>query len=143
MCVYVSSPSPVPRIGCFSTFHCFEPRTVRCPLVVEPQASRFQDCPFSLCLSSYYQRTKIQPAAGDGPSSTKDVPPENFKSSRPPGTALPVLKVYTKERRIQPAAGDGRSSTKMYYQRTKILTAAGDGSSSTRAVLPENKTSRP
>ena len=76
-----------------------------------------------------YQRTKIQPAAGDGGSSTK----------------------------IQPAAGDGRSSTKvvlqenenpagrrrrpfqysswLYYQRTKIQPAAGDGRSSTKVVL--------
>ena len=88
----------------------------------------------------YYQRTKIQPAAGHGRSSTKAVLPENEnpagrrrwpfqyqrcttrerKSSRPPEMAVPVLKFYYQRMKIQPTARDGRSSTKLHYQRTKI-----------------------
>ena len=64
-------------------------------------------------LKLYYQKTKIQPAAGDGGSSTKVV---------------------------RAAAADGGSSTKVvYYQRTKIQPAAGDGGSSTKVVLPESE----
>ena len=151
-------------------------------------------------LKLYYKRTKIQPAAGDGGSSTKVVLPENEnpagrrrrrfqyercatrerKSSRPPETVVPVLKLYYQRTKIQPAAGDGGSSTKvvlpenenragrrrlrfqyercttrerkssrppetavpvleLYYKRTKIQPAAGDGGSSTKVVLPENE----
>ena len=53
----------------------------------------------------------MQPAAGDGGSSTKVVLPER-KSSRPPETAVPVLKLYYRRAKIQPAAGGG-SSTKV------------------------------
>ena len=35
------------------------------------------------------------------------------KSSRPPETTIPVLKLYEQRMKIQPAAGDGRSSTKV------------------------------
>ena len=66
----------------------------------------------------------MPPAAGEGRARTKVVLPENGKSSRPPKTTVPVLKLYTRKRKIQPAAEDDRSSTKV--------------------VLPENgKSSRP
>ena len=101
----------------------------------------------------YYQRTKIQPVAGDGRSDTKVVLPENEnpagqrpfrsgasivppenenpaerrrrpfryknciarerKSSRPPATAVPVLKLYYQKTKIQPVSSDGRSDTKI------------------------------
>ena len=61
----------------------------------------------------------MQPAAGDGGSST--------------------IKLYYQRTKIQPAAGDGGPVLKLYYQRTKIQPAAGDGSSSTKVVLPENE----
>ena len=84
-------------------------------------------------LKLYYQRTKIQPVASDGRSSTKVVLPENEnpagrrrrplqyyngtsrerKSSQPPATAVPVLQLFYQRAKIQPAAGDGRSSTKI------------------------------
>ena len=148
----------------------------------------------------YYQRTSIQPAAGDGRSSTKVVLPEGEKeaaagdgrcsttlllpsetagrrrrpfqyvscttrerkTSRPPATAVAVLKLYYQRASIQPAAGDGRSSIKvvlpkdetssrpkatavpemkLYYQRTKIQPAAGAGRSSTKVVLPQGENS--
>ena len=60
----------------------------------------------------YYQRTKIQPAAGHGRSSTKLVLPRERKSSRPE-TAVPVLNLYYQRTKIQPDAGDARSSTKL------------------------------
>ena len=96
---------------------------------------------------------KNQPAAGDGRSSTKAVLPENekpagrrkrpfqyqscttkeSKTSRPPETAVPVLKLYYQRMKKQPATGDGRSSTKA------VLPENEDGRSSTKAVLPENE----
>ena len=57
-------------------------------------------------LKFYYQRMEIQPAAGDGRSSTKLVLSEN-------DTAVPVLNLYYQRTKIQPAAGHGRSSTKL------------------------------
>ena len=83
-------------------------------------------------LKLYYQRTTVQPAAGDGRVSTEVVLSENEnparpqpfqyyrcttrerKSSRPPETAAPVLKLYYHTTKIQPAAENGR------YPRTKI-----------------------
>ena len=53
-------------------------------------------------LKLYYQRTKIQPAAGHGRSSTEIVLPENKKSIRPPETAVPVLNLYYQRTKIQP-----------------------------------------
>ena len=62
----------------------------------------------------------MQPAAGDGASSTKVVLQKSENaSSGPPETAVPVLELY--------------------YQRTKIQPAAGDGGSSTKVALPENQ----
>ena len=54
-------------------------------------------------LKLYYQRTKIQPAAGDGRSSAKVVLPENDNP--------------------QPAAGDGRSSTKVVLPENETVDA--------------------
>ena len=107
-------------------------------------------------LKLYYQRTKIQPDAGDGRSSTKLLLPKN---ENPAGR--PVLKLYYQRTKIQLAAGHSRSSTrlvlpmngrkssrtsetavpvlKLYYQRMEIQPAAGHGGSSTRVVLPENE----
>ena len=77
------------------------------------------------------------------------------KSSRPPETAVPVLKLYyQRATKIQPTAGDGRFSTswlkattvsvlKLYYQRTKIQPPAGDGRSSTKVATRERKSRRP
>ena len=114
-------------------------------------------------LKLYYQRTKIQPAAGDGRSSTRVVLPENEnpadrrgrpyqysscttrerKSSQPPATAVPVLKLYYQRTKIQPAAADGRSSTKVVLPENENPAsrqpAAADGRSSTRVLLPENE----
>ena len=59
-------------------------------------------------LKLYYQRSKIHPAGGDGPSSIIVVLPER-KSSRPPATAVTVLKLYYERTKILPAASDGRS----------------------------------
>ena len=42
-------------------------------------------------LNLYYQRMKIQPAAGDGRSSTKVVLADNNNPSWPPATVVPVL----------------------------------------------------
>ena len=69
-----------------------------------------------LKLLLYYQRTKIQPAAGDGRSSTNIVLPK-----------------------IQPAAGTAVPVLILYYQRTKIQPAAEHARSSTQVVLPENR----
>ena len=142
-----------------------------------PKAERKRTVPV---LKLYFQRTIIQPAAGDGRSSTKVVLPENgiqlaagdgrsstkvvlenenagsrprrpfrypscttreWKSSRPPETTCPVLKLYYHRIKIQPAAGDGLFSTKV----VEIQPAAGDGRSSTKVVLAENerKSGRP
>ena len=81
----------------------------------------------------------MQPAAGDCGSSTKVVLPENRKCSRPPETAVPVLKSYYQKRKIQPAAGGGGSSTKVVLPENENAAAAGDGGSSTKVVLPENE----
>ena len=45
-------------------------------------------------LELYYQRMKIQPAAGDGRSSTKVVLLEKENPARPPEMAVPVLELY-------------------------------------------------
>ena len=78
-----------------------------------------------------YQKRQIQPAAGDGRSSTKvaapekenpagrrrrpfqykDVVPEKENPAGRRATAIPILKSYCQRRKIQLAAGDGRSST--------------------------------
>ena len=60
-----------------------------------------------------YQSMKNQPAAGDGRSSTEVVLPGKEKTSRPPETAVAVLKLYYRGMKNQPAAGDGRSSIKV------------------------------
>ena len=85
--------------------------------------------------------SKIQPATGDGNSSTRTVLPENEptagdgrssttkeqnppfqysscttrkrKSSRPPATSVSVLNLDYQRTKIQPAAGDVRLSTKL------------------------------
>ena len=54
----------------------------------------------------------IQPAAGDGGSSTKVVLPENDNPAGPPETAVPVPKLYYQRTKIQPVL-------KLYYQRTR------------------------
>ena len=52
------------------------------------------------------------------------------KSSQPPETAVPVLKLSYQKPKIQPGAGDGGSSTKVVLpERGKIPLAAGDGGS--------------
>ena len=98
-------------------------------------------------LKLYYQRTKIQPAAGDGRSSIKAVLPENEnpggrtrerKSSMPPATAVPVLKLYYQTTTSSRPPATAVPVLKLYYQRTKIQPAAGDGRSRTKVVLPNN-----
>ena len=80
----------------------------------------------------------MQPAAGDGGSSTKVVLPER-KSSRPPEAAVPVLKLYYQRTKMQPPPETAVPVLKLYYQRTKMQPAAGDGGSSTKVVQPENE----
>ena len=107
-------------------------------------------------LKLYYQRTKIQPAAGDDRFSTKVVLPEDenpagrrrrpvqvlqlyyqrMTSSRPPATAVSVLKLYYQRTKIQPAADD---CTTVVLQRARIQPAAGDGRSSIKVVLLGNE----
>ena len=91
-------------------------------------------------LKLYYQRTRIQPAAGDGGSSTKVVLPENEDPAGPPETAVPVLQLYYQRTKIQPA----RRRRRFQYQscttrERRSSRPAGDGGSSTKVVLPENE----
>ena len=75
---------------------------------------------------------KIQPAAGDGRSSTKVVLPEKEN-------AVPVLKLYYQRIHIQRPPETAVPVPKLYYQSMKIQPAAGDGRSSTQVVLTENE----
>ena len=59
-----------------------------------------------------YQRTKIQPAAADGRSSTQVVLPDNENPAGRRGRPFQYSSCTTREK-IQPAAGDGRTSTKV------------------------------
>ena len=77
--------------------------------------SRSQQQPWQANFSLYYQRMKIQLAAGDGRSSTKVVLPEN---------------------EIQLAAGDGRSSTKVVLPKNVLWAGIGE-------KKKERKSSRP
>ena len=87
----------------------------------------------------FYQRTKIQPAAVDGRSSSKVVLPDN---ENPAGRRpRPVLKSCYQRTKIQPSKNSAgrRRRPFQYYQTTKIQPAAGDGRSSTRVVPPERE----
>ena len=70
-------------------------------------------------LKLYYQRIvlpenkKIQPATGNGRSSTKVVLPENENPASRRRRPFQYHRCTTRKRKIQPAAGDGRSSTKV------------------------------
>ena len=71
-------------------------------------------------LNLYYQRMKIQQATSDGRTKAKAVLPENAKSSRPPATAIPVIKLYQSTKNPSRPPGTSVPVLELCYQRTKI-----------------------
>ena len=90
-------------------------------------------------LKLYYQKTKIHPVTGDGPSSTQVVLPENEIPSGCRGRPFQYSSCTTRERNSIRLQGTAVPVLKLYYQRTKFHPVAGDGRSSTQVGLPENE----